>query len=245
MIIDINSREVVRFAAKLERMSKSALPVAVRQTLNSAAFDVKQKTMPESAKKQFIQRSPNFFKANSKVTPASGFDVKGMVATVGFIPLSGTNKAVDDLEQQEHGGGIEGRSFVGVKSARVGQSTSKPIRANARISDIKKRLVNAKRATGRSNKERFIKSALHAGIGGEILGNRVSEKGSRFVFRVKAIKRVKSRTVVKTELLYAYKKGRVVNPKATHFMQSASEKSGGIMEAKFKEHAQRAINKIR
>lgn len=245
MIIDINSKEVVNFALKLERMSKSALPVAVRQTLNSAAFDVKQKTMPAAAKGAFIERKPNFFKANSKASQASGFNVNSMVATVGFIPFSGTNKAVDDLEQQEHGGDIKGRSFIGIADARVSKSTSRQIRANARISDLKKRIVNANRGNGRSAKEKYIRSAIHAGPGGIILGNKLSQKGTRFLYRIKSLKKVKGRTIVKTDLLYAYQKNKAVKPKATHFMEQASLKSAGIMQRKFIEHAQRAINKVR
>jgi hypothetical protein len=81
---DINTKAVVIFTNKLEKFRKSALPAAIRNTLNSAAFDVKQKTMPVSAEKNFVRRKPNFFKANSKVVMAQGREVKGLKAIVGF-----------------------------------------------------------------------------------------------------------------------------------------------------------------
>ncbi|KKN42121.1 hypothetical protein LCGC14_0716250, partial [marine sediment metagenome] len=74
-ILNVNTDEVVRYSNKLEKLHRSAFPIAIRGTLNNAAFDVKQKTMPVSAEKEFVNRQPNFFKANSKVNMAKGFNV--------------------------------------------------------------------------------------------------------------------------------------------------------------------------
>ncbi|MBL4809315.1 MAG: hypothetical protein JKY43_04565, partial [Phycisphaerales bacterium] len=46
---NVNTDAVVSLTNKLEKLHKSAFPVAVRGTLNSAAFDVKQKSMPAFA----------------------------------------------------------------------------------------------------------------------------------------------------------------------------------------------------
>ena len=112
--------------SRLERINRSALPVAVRQTLNAAAFDVKQNTMPEEAD-IFIHRKPTFFKANSGVTPAKGLDVNTMEATVGFKPKTGDRShSVEDLEEQEEGGVIpHSRAFVALKEGRTGQQWQK------------------------------------------------------------------------------------------------------------------------
>ena len=51
--IDVNTDSLIKLTAKLENLSRSALPVAVRGTLNNAAFDVKQRTLTKSAEKNF------------------------------------------------------------------------------------------------------------------------------------------------------------------------------------------------
>ena len=48
--INVNSDAVVKYSDKLERTTRSAFPVAVRQTLNDAAFADK-KRLPAIAKK--------------------------------------------------------------------------------------------------------------------------------------------------------------------------------------------------
>ena len=106
MILNINNDKTVIFTNTLEKLHRSALPVAIRGALNKAAFDLKQKTMPESADKAFVNRSKNFFKANSRVAMAKGFDIGSMKSVTGFTEgrLRGSNNfAVQDLEQQELG----------------------------------------------------------------------------------------------------------------------------------------------
>jgi hypothetical protein len=94
--------------------------------LNKAAFDVKQNTMLKSAEASFVKRQPNFFKANSRVEMASGWDLDKMQATVGFnssgLKGGSNNHAVEDLEQQERGGTIKSRSFIPTDSVPDGGS---------------------------------------------------------------------------------------------------------------------------
>ena len=114
VLFSIDTKASKDFAAKLQQMKASAFPNAVRETLSKAALNVKQKTMPISAKKAFTERQKNFFKANSKVDFAKGKDIKTMQSEVGFISekLKGnSNYAVKDLEAQENGGQITNRSF--------------------------------------------------------------------------------------------------------------------------------------
>lgn len=243
--ININASAVVQHANRLERIGRSALPVAVRQTLNRAAFDTKQKNMPIEAGKAFEKRQPNFFKANSKVTQANGFAINSMKAVVGFVPLSGTNKAVDDLEQQEHGGDIGGRSLVPLRHARSSKSWGKRVRSNVPTpAQIKGKIIDARRASGRSDKEKFIKSAIHAGVGGFVMGTKDFAKG-RIVFQIKSIVKKNGRTIIKQLPLYSAKKGRDVSPKASHFMQKASEKSRKDMNKVFIEMATKQLNRVR
>lgn len=241
VFLNINSDAVVKHTARLERMGKTQLPVAVRSALNSAAFNVKKNTMPAQAKASFIQRKPTFFQANSKVTPAKGLAVKNMQAIVGFVPKSGTDKSVDDLEQQEHGGDIMGRSFIPLATARTGGSWNKNVKSNLRISDVKKKIVDASDAKGGNDKEKFIKSALHAGKGGFVIGTGTNSEGNRTLFHIRSIKRIGKSTVIKSIAVFSVKGGRKVNPGATHFMELASRKSATRMEEYFITAAKKMI----
>ncbi|HLF67443.1 MAG TPA: hypothetical protein VI522_07470, partial [Gammaproteobacteria bacterium] len=156
MQLNINTDAAVKFTNTLEKLHRSALPVAIRSALNDAVFDVKTKTMPRSADETFEKRQPNFFKANSKFESAKGFDVNTMKATIGFISdkLKGdSNYAVKDLEEQEHGGAIDKKSFIANKEARTGKGLVKP---NARLKNIKN-LVNASKSKGANWAQRAIK----------------------------------------------------------------------------------------
>src|SRR5687767_16018423 len=93
MELNINSDAVVKHTNTLEKMHRSAMPLAIRNTLNSVAFDVKKNTMPASAEREFVTRAPNFFKANSRVEMARGWNVDSMQSVVGFIPK---DQAVED-----------------------------------------------------------------------------------------------------------------------------------------------------
>jgi hypothetical protein len=94
--------------------------------------------MLASADKHFEKRSPNFFRANSKVEKATGWDVKSMRATVGFVShnLKYNNEAVRELEQQEHGGSIDHRTFVPLDDARKGGNPT-PVRPMNRLKSIR------------------------------------------------------------------------------------------------------------
>jgi hypothetical protein len=217
MNININTDAVVAYTNKLEKLSKTAMPNVVRQTLNKAALDVKQVTMPKSAKDSFTIRQANFFKANSKVVFASGNNINSMQSMVGFSEKTlkyGSNQSVEDLEQQEKGGKIKGRSFIPMKPARLSNSNNKNVRANARLKEVKK-VVNVRNAKGKTQGQKFIKSVIYAGVGGLVLNE---NNGKETLFRVNSIAGKK----FKLTALYSYQKGREVKVKATNFMKTAS-----------------------
>lgn len=199
--------------------------------------------MPASAKANFVQRKATFFKANSRVETAKGLDMGSMKATVGFIPKSGTDKSVDDLEQQEHGGAIGGRAFIPLAEARTSGSWNKTVRSNMRISDVKKRIVDSKDVSGANDKVKFIKSAIHAGKGGFVLGN--EKDGERSLVHIRSIVRKGKNTIVKSKTVFNVRGGRKVNPPATHFMEKASLQSAGKLEEIFIKEAERQISKVK
>lgn len=239
MQLNINTDAVVSYTNTLEQMHKSALPSAIRGALNKAVFDVKKNTLQKQADASFTKRQPNFFKANSKFENAKGFNVATMKATVGMTEnglKGGSNYAVKDLEQQESGGVIKKKSFIPLAGARISGSNSKNVRANARLSQIKK-IVEAKKSPGKSSRSRFVHAILEAGVGGYVLS------GSR-LFRVNSLRKTNGKFMDKTAL-YDFKKGRSVRVSPTGFMRKASLQSAEKIEGFFVDEAKRQIDKLK
>lgn len=124
-IFNVNTDEVVKHANRLEQMHRSDFPIAVRSTLNDLAFDVKMNTLMQSAEQVFILRNPNFLKRHSAVDKAQGFDVDTMQSEVGIAPRG--LKAAANLEIQEKGGTIKGRSAIYMPTARINKSKFKSV----------------------------------------------------------------------------------------------------------------------
>ncbi len=241
MQINVNNDAVVKHTAKLESLRKSALPNAIRGTLNDAAFDVKQKTMPTQAKDKFINRSPNFFKANSRVEKAVGFDVNTMKSVVGFIDtgLRGENNfSVKDLEQQEHSGTIKGKSFIPLDTARQGQSHNQLVKPANRLSRITN-IVVANRLSG-TKRQQFRKAIIKAGAGGYVLGGDI--KGEDILWRVDSIDTSGTNRFSLTPL-YDFRKARSVRVDQTSFMRIASVDSAEKMNKFFIAQAEFWIKK--
>lgn len=244
--LNINSDAIVAHTARIEQINKSALPVAVRGALNRAAFDVKTDTMPKSAKR-FTQRSPTFFKSQSKVKPAQGFDIKTMQSEVGFIPASGAKEsggATEDLEQQEHGGKIGHRAFVPLKAARAGSSYNRRVSNKNRMAAIRNLIKDTKRSNAKTEKGRWFSTAMHAGKHGLVLGTK-KYKGARMLLRINSIHREGSKTFINSTALYSVKGKRAVKIKQTKFMEKASLESQKKIEKYFIVEANKQIAKVK
>lgn len=250
MILNINTDAVIRHSARLEQLRKSALPSAVRGTLNDLAFDVKQRTMPAHAHTEFVKRSPNFFKANSRVEMATGNQINSMHSTVGFFSNNlrsdkgnpADNYAVKDLEQQEHGGKIAGKSFIPLDTARTGGYSTlvKPANRLTRILPQNK-LVIAKNLSGDSKKQKFVKAIFRAGVGGYVLGSNVM--GENLLWRVESLWDDNGKKRFRLTPLYSYSKRRKIAVKETSFMREASMDSTKRADNFFIKQAEFWINK--
>lgn len=243
VVVNVNSSALVKFTNRLEQMRKSDFPIAIRQTLNKAAFNVKQVTMPESTAAIFDKRNPNFFKANSKVQMAQGFDVPSMKSVVGFVStnLQYNTKAVRELEQQEYGGTIEDRDLIPTESARTGNNAT-PVRPMNRLKTIGNRIknaINVKDISGPSRRYRFTKAAIKAGKGGYIIA------GLRrmMLYRIESISRKFGRTFIKQTPIYSYRQGRSVRVKQTKFMRQATLVSARRLNKFFIDEANRRFKK--
>lgn len=258
MILDVNTNALNGFSNILKGLHKSAFPSAVRDTLSLAARDVKTKTMPETSD-DFIHRTPTFFKANSKFIPATGFNISTMKSEVGFysnqLRNKETNFSVKDLEQQEAGGVIGGKSFKPTIFARKGNSNTGMIRPNARISIIKKKYINANNITHVTKKQRFFVAAKQAGYGGFVLSENIlwridqdpkildKKKSTQITYGGSKVSYSHFTGIIKRTPLYSYKHRGTTTVRHTHFMQRASEKSVKKMEDFYVEQAHRQIKK--
>lgn len=266
MHININTSAVVAFTNKLEKMHKAALPVAVRETLSRTALNVKQQTMPASAEKSFVnRRNKNFFKANSRVEFAKGYNISTMRAIVGFTPHTAqyNSEAVQELQQQEYGGTIDDRDYIPLNGARSGGNKT-PVRPQNRLKQIKSEtggLGNIVDAT-KGSRRQFVKKAMGVGSwansastvnnwtaskrsvqGGYIIGG---FHGKKILYRVSGIERIGRNTKIKTTPLYSYKKGRSVGiDEDTHFMRTASLRSASNMHKIFIQEAEKQFARIK
>lgn len=260
--LNIDTVELRGFSKRLESLSKTALPNVVRKTLNDAAMDVKRVTMPESAN-VFTQRQKTFFGATSRVEFAkNSSDINTMQSSVGFMDkgLKGENNySVKDLNQQESGGRIAGRSFIPLRSARIGNSNTGLVKAQFRLSSIMEKIVNASDFTGKNDRQKFIYAASSVGKGGFVIG---TGEESNFVYYIAWIGRTdkrhsvskrglgaammnrKGNTVVNAIPIYSIEGGRNVAVKSTHFMQKASEKTTRKIERIFIVNAEERFKRV-
>lgn len=264
-VINVDSAAVRAYADRLRQMNRSALPVVVRKTLDDAAFDMKLRTMPKESD-VFVHRRPTFFKANSRAEKAQGFDINAMKSQFYFKPKqSDTSHSVEDLEQQDKGGAIKGRSFIALRKARIANSWQKVTQTAKRLEKVRATMINApdapdydKHGRKRSDKEKFILSAIHLKKNSPnslLIGTTRTGKGNRHVHQIHSVHRmtktVTSRsgktvnrgdTVVNfSEPLFAVKGHRSIHPKATKFSQKAATQSWNKMEAFFMINAQKKL----
>lgn len=244
MILDVNTDACIVMTNKLERLHRSAFPNAVRETLSKAALDVKKVTLLKSADNEFVKRQPNFFRANSRVDFAKGYNISAMKATVGMVEgglKGGNNYAVKDLEQQEEGGVIGGRSFVPMDGARVGGNSKKIVKAINRISNIKK-IANTRNVKGVNWSQRVIKSAVFAGKGGYVLDWRSGKSG--ILYRINSITRNGGNVLFKKTALFSVNKNRKLTIRATSFMKSAALETADKLEKIYIIEANKQIGRL-
>lgn len=247
MHIIIDTSAAKRHVVRLKHMHRSAFPVVVRQTLNKAAFDVKTTTMPQTSQ-VFIHRKPTFFKANSKVVQATGFNLNSMQATIGFVPKADTkDTSVSDLEQQEHGGDISGRAFIPLKQNRIGNSWTGNVRTAGRYRSVRSRIVDSADSKAVNKAGQFHSSAAHAykkyGAGAVVIGSKENANGNKMAWRIMGPR--KKGKFPNKRLLFAVKKGRKVDPAATHFMRDASLMSQKKMQGDFIKLAEAKLMTVR
>ena len=256
MSVTINHIAITEQIARLKTLHRSALPLAIRGTLNDAVYNVKTVTMPNTAK-VFKKRQPNFFKANSKFEKATGFNTKTMKATVGFyenkLVDASTNYAVKDLEEQELGGKINKKTFIAQNGARMG---NKQVRNDFRRSVLKQSTFFKTSSSGKvgkngishnlSVKQQFIRAMIYAkskfSKNAFVLGKRQNSNTET----LSVVKNITfgDKLQISWTRIYNVKKGRSINVKSTHFMKKASLESGAKMSSFFIKQAEKQFARL-
>jgi hypothetical protein len=244
-VLHIDTTTSMIYAKKLEQLRRSALPSAIRNTLNAAALDVKTNTMISESDTAFKKRKPTFFRATSRTEFATGFEITAMRSVVGFVApdnIKESGHATRDLEQQEHGGDIDKRAFIATDKGRTGKGN---VKAALTMHAIKGKIVNAsENAAGHNDKQKFVLSAIHAGKGGFVIGTGKNGQGNKALLKIMSIKRKGADTVVNSQEVYSVKAHRHAHVGATHFMEKASDESAKKMNDIFIKQAQFQINKV-
>jgi hypothetical protein len=245
-IFNVNTQACVVLVNKLEQLHKSAFPLAVRGTLNAAAFDVKTRTLDESATKNFIRRSPTFFKRFSGVNRATGWNIESMKAEVGMTAEGGgtsevaARTAVANMEVQEEGGKIDtGLEYL--NPSRIGGASDSLVASSKRWK--KTNIVRGNFSKKGTTKSRMIAAAFVA------LNEKklqvVMINGRKFYRQVTAIsKTAKGKIKIRSKLIYAVRNGNQKPITATHFSREAANMTIPRIAGYFNEQAQKQIDRI-
>lgn len=245
-IFNVNTQACVVLVNKLEQLHKSAFPLAVRGTLNAAAFDVKTRTLDESATQNFIRRSTTFFKRFSGVNRATGWNIESMRAEVGMTAEGGgatelaARTAVANMEVQEEGGKItDGLEYL--SASRISGNADNLVSASKRWK--KTNVVRGNFSKKGTTKSRMIAAAFVA------LNEKklqvVMINGRKFYRQVTAIsKTAKGKIKIRSKLIYAVRNGNQKPITATHFSREAAERTIPRIPEFFIKEGQRQIDRI-
>jgi len=218
MGFDINTSAHIKLTVALGKLHRSALPVAVRGTLNDAAFETKQ-NIPKTASRKFITRNKSFFRAFSSVEKARGFDINSMSSVVGINPAKG-EKVADGLEKQETGGGIKGRKLIPHDKGRISGSHSKKLRTKNRFNKIN--IVDVRKKKGKRGNYLLIKKG-----------------GKGTVFEIKSTGKRQKLVPV-----YSYRSTKISKVKPSAFMKPASIMATRKMPQFYVSQAERQIKRL-
>ena len=251
MRFNINANGIVQYTEKLEKLNRSALPVAVRQTLNSQAFQTKSKELIEEYNKAFTVRAKTVPRAFSKVKAAQGFDIKKMKSMVGMTDRKrgGSSEQVGrDMEQQQQGGRIGGRTFIPLDTARTSNSRSKRVRKKNRLSGVKK-VVDSSVNKARSEKQSFVKSSIYAAnkYGTGVYLTHRNKRGKRTLYRINKVGRtIRTRKLfIGVTPVYSEEKGRSVRVKGIRFTHRAALRVNKRVGRIFAKHAEDQFKKVK
>jgi len=198
MRLDVNVDGAIQLTARLERLNRSAFPLAVRSTLNDLAFESK-KIVPTKAASNFTIRQKNLFKKFVLVNKANGFNVNSMRSEIG-IDSQSQPKLSKGLETQELGGNLTGRKLIANDKARVSGSNAKKIKSKYNFRNMPKMGTRNNRIAGAKF---FI---IKKGNKGTVFENKGSGLIAIYTYRSNPVNRLQSKPFIKPSALKASEK---------------------------------------
>lgn len=242
LIVSVDVTASQDFTKKLQQLNKSAFPVAVRGTLNAAAFDVKTNTLQKSAKSHFIQRAPSFWKRFSAVDRAQGFDIGAMAAAVGMTNQGVTRATtpVEQLQQQETGGAIrKGLNYL--KAARAGSNDKMVTVGNWFKKDS---LVKGKfKRQGGTKSSRFVASAYVALREKKKMFFKAAS-GQGFTIKITSISKGKKGLKITSQLISVNRDHKPINIRSTGFSREAAMETVAKMPYFYKTETEKQFAKV-
>lgn len=242
---NVNNDATIILTAKLERLSKSAFPSAVRATLNDASFFMKKEGILDSAKKNMTVRNPTFFKKYTGVKRADGFNVNSMYSQVGFSSSNDrkVKKALEGMVSNETGG-TDSDGAMYMKGARVSGSSKRVVRKAARFDKSKVSKFRAKTfKNGKTQKDTFMSRAFTS-LDDKAPIFITASNGSRFLVQVTKINTTGTSPKVTMKFLMRPRKDHVAHAKATHFNREAALKTQKMMDQFYEKNATYQFNKV-
>lgn len=255
MKLDVNTDAAIQLTAKLEKLSKSAFPSAVRNTLNELAFEHK-KLIPKTAKQKFeYSRNKTLFNSITKVEKAHGFNVNKMKSITGLNPNSFGGKAkklVDNLEKQEIGGTIKGRKLLNHPNSRTGNSIGGKVRnsdtfSNSNLHDSTEAFkFQLKRSNKKSAYIAAVASSIKKGQNKFIIKAGRKGKLSGMAYSISGFKsNVKTgKTTLKTRKIFGYINNNTFNAKKRNFISDSTKIVVRKTELIYTEKAQYQFKKV-
>lgn len=241
--VKVDSSAMAKYAQQMRAINRTALPVAVRNTLNNAAFEDKRKNLPDSASNNFNVKNKTFFKRYSGVIKATGYDINNMHSVMGMMDLGNkkVRTALENMRKQE-GGGIVEDGFSYLKEARGGKENGKVRLANYYNPD---KVISGRSKVGRgrgSNKSKFVARAFKAKKENKPMFFN-SMKGNFVVSVKKIVKNGRNSVKIDFRLLMKERKHKPAKIKATHFVEEAAVKTQKTIPDFFIKEAEKQIKR--
>lgn len=236
MTIKIKSDEIAIMANRLDKMSRSDFPIAVRSTLNNMAFRMQKVEISKSAEREFDYKRTNIVSNLSWATKASGFNISKMKSEAGIVERPNRQRVARGLAAQEVGGRIQGRSTPKL-SARGGSAAKKVRRTNQLQNN---RLINARN----KRRDKYIAAASMAKQTGSLLV--ISTKSGSAVARVVRFTRKKNNAVnIRLKWMYQlHNEDKRIEPSKTRkFIKKAYIKTMNGFNSEFMRQAERRLRK--
>lgn len=242
-VFDVNTDGAIQLTAKLEKLHRSAFPVAVRGTLNDVAFETK-KVVPRVAGSKFNTRQKTFFKSFSTVEKASGFDLRKMRSTAGINASKGSQVA-DGLEKQEFGGAIKGRKLIPMDTARTSGNHNKKVKRKNQFKNLGKTVRIKGRGNKGTRKSRLVARVMVAKRLGasHMLTNR---GGKGTLYEISGVSQnIKTRKLkFKLTPLYRYRNSKVSRVTKTPFMQPSAKLASKKMLKFYEKNAEKQFHRL-